>query len=72
MQNKLHYAVHENTAAEVIYNRVYNEKPFVGMTNFKGNYVTKDDAELVQTIGQLQCGSDSSASGAVCRLLGLE
>lgn len=41
VQNKLHYAVHENTAAEVIYNRVDNEKPFVGMTNFKGNYVTK-------------------------------
>ena len=37
VQNKLHYAVHENTAAEVIYNRVNNEKPFVGMTNFKGN-----------------------------------
>lgn len=36
VQNKLHYAVHENTAAEVIYNRVDNEKPFVGMTNFKG------------------------------------
>ena len=34
VQNKLHYAVHENTAAEVIYNRVDNEKPFVGMTNF--------------------------------------
>lgn len=42
VQNKLHYAVHENMAAEVIYNRVDNEKPFVGMTNFKGNYVTKD------------------------------
>ena len=35
VQNKLHYAVHENTAAEIIYNRVDNEKPFVGMTNFK-------------------------------------
>lgn len=41
VQNKLHYAVHENTVAEVIYNRVDNEKPFVGMTNFKGNYVAK-------------------------------
>lgn len=35
VQNKLHYAVHENTAAEVIYHRVDNEKPFVGMTNFR-------------------------------------
>ena len=46
VQNKLHYAVHENTAAEVIYNRVDNEKPFVGMMNFKGNYVTKDDVKI--------------------------
>ena len=46
VQNKLYYAVHENTAAEVIYNRVDNEKPFVGMTNFKGNYVTKDDVKI--------------------------
>ena len=42
------YAVHENTAAEVIYNRVDNEKPFVGMTNFKGNYVTKDDVKIAK------------------------
>ena len=48
VQNKLHYAVHENTAAEVIYNRVDNEKPFVGMMNFKGNYVTKDDMKIAK------------------------
>ena len=48
VQNKLHYSVHENTAAEVIYNRVDNEKPFVGMTNFKGNYVTKDDVKIAK------------------------
>ncbi len=48
IQNKLHYAVHEQTAAEVIYNRVDNEKPFVGMTNFKGNYVTKDDVKIAK------------------------
>ena len=48
VQNKLHYAVHENTAAEVIYNRVDNEKPFVGMTNFKGNYVTNDDVKITK------------------------
>ena len=48
VQNKLHYAVHENTAAEVIYNRVDNEKPFVGMTNFKGDYVTKDDVKTAK------------------------
>ena len=48
VQNKLHYAVLENTAAEVIYNRVDNEKPFVGMTNFKGHYVTKDDVKIAK------------------------
>ncbi|MBR2457596.1 MAG: virulence RhuM family protein [Bacteroidaceae bacterium] len=48
VQNKLHYAVHENTAAEVIYHRVDNEKPFVGMTNFKGNYVTRDDVKIAK------------------------
>ena len=48
VQNKLHYAVHENTAADIIYHRVDNEKPFVGMTNFKGNYVTKDDVKIAK------------------------
>ena len=48
VQNKLHYAVHEQTAAELIYNRVDSEKPYVGMTNFKGNYVTTDDVKIAK------------------------
>ena len=48
VQNKLHFAVHEQTAAEVIYNRVDKDKPFVGMTNFKGNYITKDDVKVAK------------------------
>lgn len=48
VQNKLHYAVHEHTAAELIYDRVDSEKPFVGMTNFKGDYVTKDDVKIAK------------------------
>ena len=48
VQNKLHYAVHEHTAAELIYERVDHEKPYVGMTNFKGNYVTKDDVKIAK------------------------
>ena len=48
VQNKLHYAVHEQTAAELIYNRVDNEKPYIGMTNFKGNYVTMDDVKIAK------------------------
>ena len=48
VQNKLHYAVHEHTAAEIVYDRVNSEKPFVGMTNFKGNYITKDDVKIAK------------------------
>lgn len=48
VQNKLHYAVHEHTASELIYDRVNNEKPYVGMTNFKGNYVTLDDVKIAK------------------------
>lgn len=48
VQNKMHYAVHEHTAAELIYERVDNEKPFVGMTNFKENYVTRDDVKIAK------------------------
>ena len=48
VQNKLHYAVHEQTAAELIYDRVDNEKPYVGMTNFKGDYVTIDDVKIAK------------------------
>lgn len=40
--------MHEHTAAELIYERVDNEKPFVGMTNFKGNYVTVDDVKIAK------------------------
>ena len=48
VQNKLHFAVHEHTAAELIYERVDNERPFVGMTNFKGDYVTVDDVKIAK------------------------
>ncbi len=48
VQNKLHYAVHEHTAAEIIYDRVDNEKPLVGMTNYKGDYITKDDVKIAK------------------------
>ncbi|MCI9110419.1 MAG: virulence RhuM family protein [Bacilli bacterium] len=48
VQNKLHYAVHEHTAAELIHERVDNEKPYVGMTNFKGDYVTIEDVKIAK------------------------
>ena len=48
VQNKMHYAAHQHTAAEVIYDRVDADKPFVGMTSFKGNYVTKEDVSIAK------------------------
>jgi hypothetical protein len=48
VQNKLHFAVHSHTAAEVIFNRVDSDKPLIGMTNFKGDYITKDDVKIAK------------------------
>ena len=48
VQNKMHYAVHNQTAAEVIYNRVDSKKPMIGMTNFKGDYITKADTHIAK------------------------
>ncbi len=48
VQNKMHYAVHHQTAAEVVYNRVDGEKPMIGMTNFKGDYITKADTHIAK------------------------
>ena len=48
VQNKMHFAAHKHTAAEIIYERSDSEKPFVGMTNFKGNYVTKEDVRVAK------------------------
>lgn len=48
VQNKMHYAAHQHTAAEVIYERVDGEKPLVGMTSFKGSYVTREDVRIAK------------------------
>ena len=48
VQNKLHYAAHEHTAAEVIFERADRDKPFVGMTNFSGDYVTREDVGIAK------------------------
>jgi len=48
VQNKMHYAAHKHTAAEVIYERVNNEKPMVGMTNFRVIISPKaDDSSVI-------------------------
>ena len=43
VQNKLHYAAHGHTAAEVIYERADAEKPFMGLTAFSGDFPTAKD-----------------------------
>ena len=48
VQNKMHYAAHKHTAAELIFERVDSAKPSVGMTNFKGEYVTKNDVGIAK------------------------
>ena len=48
VQNKLHYAAHGNTASEVIYFRVDSEKPFVGLTHFKGSHPTQAEAMVAK------------------------
>lgn len=48
VQNKMHYAVHKNTAAEVIFNRVDSEKENIGLTHFKGAMPTRAETEIAK------------------------
>ncbi len=57
VQNKMHYASHGNTAAEVIFSRVDSSKDNIGLKNFTGNYPTKQDTEIAKnylTIEELE------------------
>lgn len=48
VQNKLHYAAHGHTAAEVIYERADAKKPFMGLTSFQGEYPSLKDAKIAK------------------------
>ncbi len=48
IQNKMHWAAHGNTAAEVVYQRANAKQPFLGLTNFKGDKPTKKEAEIAK------------------------
>ena len=48
MQNKINYAIHGQTASEVIYNRADAEKEFMGLTTFKGNQPTLKEAVVAK------------------------
>ena len=65
VQNKIHYAIHGQTAAEVIYNRVDAEKEFMGLTSFAGKQPTLKEAVVaknyldekeLRALGQLVSG----------------
>lgn len=48
VQNKLHYAAHGHTAAEVIYERADAEKPFMGLTTFAGELPALKDISVAK------------------------
>ena len=48
VQNKMHYAIHHNTASEPIYKRVDSDKEFMGLTNFKGELPTLSEAKIAK------------------------
>ena len=48
VQNKLHYAAHGHTAAEVIYERANAEKPFMGLTSFSNGFPTLKDIGIAK------------------------
>ncbi len=48
VQNKLHFAAHGHTAAEVIFDRANAESPLMGLTSFKGDHPTLRDAKIAK------------------------
>jgi len=48
IQNKMHWATHGETAAEIIYKRVDSSKEHIGLTNFKGKIPTKKEIEVAK------------------------
>ena len=48
VQNKLHYAAHGHTAAELIYERADAEMPFMGLNTFSGDFPTAKDIGIAK------------------------
>ena len=48
VQNKIHFAIHGHTAAELIVERAYAEKDFMGLMTFKGNHPTLSEAKTAK------------------------
>lgn len=48
VRNKMHWAAHRHTAAEVIYERADSEKEFMGLTSWHGEFPERTDAEIAK------------------------
>ena len=48
VQNKVHYAITGNTAAEIVVSRIDSKKPNLGLTNFRGNKPTKEEVIIAK------------------------
>lgn len=48
VQNKFHYAIHGHTAAELITRRIDSKKPFMGLTSWTGQIISRKDAEIAK------------------------
>lgn len=48
VQNKMHYAVHGHTAAEIVAKRADSKKPLMGLTSFKSDYITAHDTMVAK------------------------
>lgn len=48
VQNKMHYAIHQHTASELVYSRVDSDKEFMGLTAFKGELPTLKEAKIAK------------------------
>ena len=48
IQNKMHWAAHGHTASELIFERADSEKPFMGLTTFKGKQPTKNEVDIAK------------------------
>lgn len=54
VQNKMHYAISKNTAAEIIFNRVDSTKDNIGLIHFKGSMPTKSETEVAKNYLSLE------------------
>ena len=48
VQNKMHFAIHNHTASELIYNRVDSDKEFMGLSTFRGELPTLSEAKIAK------------------------